>query len=134
MCEYVGDYKLLKKELIKLYNKYLQSDNVKSITIDQEKLSIEQREYLETCVTTLKDKFENNIKVNKQDTKRMMKEKVDLINAINELKREIHEKEISNKKNEELKIEVNKYNDLEKKFSKNKKIIKGLRVKLNNNI
>jgi len=84
----VNDYKKLKKTVLKLYNKYVQNDNKKlESNMDIQKEFINQRSYLETCVKTLKDKFETNMQVHHQDNLRIMKENVDLIREINDLKR-----------------------------------------------
>lgn len=97
--QHINDYKKLKSSLINLYNKYVQNDTKKlEVNVDKQKAFIEQRAYLETCIATLKDKFKKNMGVHKQDNKRIMKENVDLIGAINELKRENK----LNKQNEKL--------------------------------
>ena len=75
--------------MVKLYEKYVRSDKEKiEATVDQQKAFIEQRAYLESCINTLKLKFKKNNNGHKQENKRIMKEKVDLIGAINELRRE----------------------------------------------
>jgi len=84
----VHDYKKLKKSVLKLYNKYVQNDSKKlESNMDIQREFINQRSYLETCVKTLKDKFETNMVVHHQDNLRIMKENVDLIREINDLKR-----------------------------------------------
>lgn len=75
--------------------------------VDKKKAFSEQRSYLESCIKTLKDKFMKNIAVHKSDNKRIMKENVDLIGAINELKREKKFKVDNQKKIDELKDEAN---------------------------
>lgn len=61
------DYKKLKKSVLKLYNKYVQNDNKKlESNMDIQREFINQRSYLETCVKTLKDKFETNMVVHHQ--------------------------------------------------------------------
>lgn len=81
--------------LVGIYNRYLwdRQPSLK-VTIDHNQKLINQREYLETCVSTLKNKFVNNMKVHKQDNRKIMKENVDLIDSINDLKREKKQKEI----------------------------------------
>jgi len=85
----VNDYKKLKKHVLRNYDKYVQTDTKKfESNVDVQKELINQRIYLESCVKTLKEKFENNMKVHKQDNLRIMKENFDLIREINDLKRE----------------------------------------------
>lgn len=74
---------------MKLYNKYVQNEMKRTeASVDKQKTFIEQRAYLETCINTLKKKFKKNNNGHKQENKRIMKENVDLIGAINELRRE----------------------------------------------
>jgi len=63
------------------------------VTVDKQKTFIMQRGFLEDSIRGLKDKFRKNNKGHKQENKRIMKENVDLIGAINELRRERNFKE-----------------------------------------
>lgn len=57
----------MKKSVLKLYNKYVQNDTKKlESNMDIQREFINQRSYLETCVKTLKDKFETNMVVHHQ--------------------------------------------------------------------
>ncbi len=47
----------------------------------------EQRDYYENTIQTLKEKFTKNIQIHQNDNRRIMNENVDLIGAINELKK-----------------------------------------------
>ena len=61
------DFKKLKKHVLKLYDKYVQTDSTKfESNVDKQKELINQRVYLETCVKSLKDKFDDNMKVHRQ--------------------------------------------------------------------
>ena len=105
---HLNDYKSLKKRLLYLYNNYVNEQMNRIEQVDKKKAFQERRSYLESCIKTLKDKFIKNITVHKNDYKRIMKENVDLINAINELKREKKFKEENNKKSIKIKSECNK--------------------------
>ena len=62
----IEDSKKLKASLLKLYNKYVQSEGStkkKFENIDLQKEFIKERAHLETTVKGLKDKFEKNLRV-----------------------------------------------------------------------
>jgi hypothetical protein len=60
------DFKKLKANLLKLFNKYVQNESTKKKkfeNIDFQKEFIKERAHLETTVKGLKDKFEKNLQV-----------------------------------------------------------------------
>ena len=90
---HIDSYKSLKKKLLFLQNNYVLSDEkFVEQNVVKKKTFTDQRAYLESCIKTLKEKFLKNILVQKSHNKRIMKENVDLIGAINELKRDKKQK------------------------------------------
>lgn len=128
---HLGSYKELKKKLLFLYNNYvLNEEKFVEENVDKKKAFTEQRAYLESCIKTLKEKFLKNLSVHKSDNKRIMKENVDLIRAINELKRDKKLKVDNQKKIEELKLEAAEEIDLCVRIERNKKDIARLQTEL----
>jgi len=123
-----GDYKKLKKYVLsKLYEKYVQTDTKKfESNVDIQKEFINQRVYLETCVGSLKKKFDDNMKVHKQDNLRIMKENVELIREINSLKREKKNLVDEKKKNPKKNGQQNIFDPLDKEIEANDDEIKRL--------
>lgn len=127
------NYKMLKKKLLFLYNNYVfNQEKFVEENVDKKKAFSEQRAYLESCIKTLKEKFMKNISVHKNDNKRIMKENVDLIGAINELKRDKKFREDNREKIDDLKKKTKKEIDVSLKVQKNKLIIEDLRSKIEN--
>jgi len=65
------------------------------INVDLQQKMIKQREHLEKDIETAKDKFKDNYKSHFLESKRIQKEEVELIVTINELKRELHDKQMA---------------------------------------
>jgi cilia- and flagella-associated protein 57 len=87
--QYIQDYKKLSEEVEKLKNKYAK-DHVKTLDIDLDIHSeyISQRNYLEKSVAMLKKNLQKDNEIHKQDNRRIMRENVELIKKINQLRRE----------------------------------------------
>ena len=127
----LDNYKMLKKKLLFLYNNYVfNQEKFVEENVDKKKAFSEQRAYLESCIKTLKEKFMKNISVHKNDNKRIMKENVDLIGAINELKRDKKFTEDNREKIDNLKKKTKKEIDISLKVQKNKLVISDLRMKI----
>ncbi|CAD8184061.1 unnamed protein product [Paramecium octaurelia] len=88
---HINDFKRLKSDMLKLFNKYVQSvvSKKKFENVDVQKEFIKERAHLETTNKGLKEKFSKKLRVHKQDNNRIMSQNVDLISEINDLRREI---------------------------------------------
>lgn len=128
---HINDYKELKKRLLFLYNTYVINESrLKEENVDKQKIFSEQRAYLENCLRALKDKFAKNIALHKTDHKRAMKENVDLIGAINELKREKKFKVDNEDKIKNLKVETKKEIEMALDIRKKVDLLNTLKDKL----
>lgn len=84
-----GDYKSLKTSLLRLFGSIGEESRrlPKIKTKEKEMSNQEQRDYYENTIQTLKEKFTKNLQIHQNDNQRIMNENVDLIGAINELKK-----------------------------------------------
>ena len=87
--------KEVKKRVIDMYNKYVTNEKKMSdINVDKQQRMIKRREQLENDIETAKSKFMENNNAHIMENRRILKEEVDLIVTINELKRELHDKQL----------------------------------------
>jgi hypothetical protein len=126
----MDDFKELKKGLVAINNAYVEEYKNQTITNEKKKTFTEQRSHLENCLKTLKDKFGRSISLHKNDHKRVMKENVDLISAINELKREKKLKMDNISKVEMMKQDAQKEIDLAVRINKNSEVIRELKSRI----
>ena len=85
--QYIQDYKRLKESILNVYQRFVRSDaRPQEVDTDIHKEYEQQRKYLENNVSSLKGKLEKLAKAHKQDNYRIMKENVDLISEINQLR------------------------------------------------
>jgi len=88
----IFDYKMLKKEVVNMYNTYDQSDDIKALTTaTTESKKKDQRRLLENSVDGLKKKIRSNYEFQKQESSRILKENLELISEINDLRKEMKE-------------------------------------------
>eukprot|EP00744_Colponema_vietnamica_P001225 GILI01002055.1.p1 GENE.GILI01002055.1~~GILI01002055.1.p1 ORF type:complete len:1251 (-),score=376.19 GILI01002055.1:222-3974(-) len=88
--QFIQDPKVLKDQVLKLYNKHVQDPmKVQEVDDDIQKEYNRQRDYLERSVESLKRKLAKDSQVHQQDNMRIMQENVALIKEINDLRREI---------------------------------------------
>lgn len=126
-----SNYKDCKKKIMHIYNSYvIDEQKIANKNVDKKKLYVEQRAYLESCIKTLKDKFTKNIAVHKNDHKRIMKENVDLVSAINELKKEKKLKTDNLSRIDQLKEDCDKEIEMCLRIQKNKQVIAELKHKI----
>lgn len=129
--DYLGNYKDCKKKLMHIYNTYvLDEQKIASQNVDKKKLYVEQRAYLESCIKTLKEKFTKNISVHKNDHKRIMKENVDLVSAINELKKEKKLKNDNLSRIDQLKDDCENEIEMCLRIQRNRQFISELKNKI----
>jgi WD40 repeat protein len=85
--QYIQDYKKLKESILNVYQRYVRSDaRPQEVDTDIHKEYEQQRKYLENNVSSLKAKLDKLAKAHKQDNYRIMKENVELISEINQLR------------------------------------------------
>ncbi len=85
--QYIQDYKKLKESILTVYQKFVRSDTrPQEVDTDIHKEYEQQRKYLENNVSSLKGKLDKLAKAHQQDNYRIMKENVELINEINQLR------------------------------------------------
>eukprot|EP00357_Protocruzia_adherens_P031581 CAMPEP_0115039386 /NCGR_PEP_ID=MMETSP0216-20121206/43998_1 /TAXON_ID=223996 /ORGANISM="Protocruzia adherens, Strain Boccale" /LENGTH=1374 /DNA_ID=CAMNT_0002420017 /DNA_START=19 /DNA_END=4143 /DNA_ORIENTATION=- len=103
-AQYLEDFKSLKSGILKLYHKYVQKDGAQlEVDFDIQKEYANQRKYLENTVDGFKKKLAKDADVHRQDNMRIMKENVELLKEINDLRRE-YKLMINNQKLEVLEM------------------------------
>ena len=94
-----NSHKSLKKNVVKLYKKYIQDDLAMNSGASSSSGSGEsdvqsdynrQREYLEKSVESLKRKLAKDMELHRNENQRLMREGVALTQEINDLRRELH--------------------------------------------
>lgn len=82
------DMRLIKQHLIGVYQDFVQrgSENQQQKSY-RKKQATDQRDYFEKCSETLKTKIQKNQQISDGNFKRIMRENVDLINTLNDLKK-----------------------------------------------
>ena len=88
--QYIQDYKKLKESILNVYQHYVRTDaRPQEVDTDIHKEYEQQRKYLENNVSSLKAKLDKLVKAHKQDNYRIMKENVELIGEINQLRSKV---------------------------------------------
>lgn len=89
--QYITDHNKLKEAILGLYGQHVRQETMRKVETNAQQENAQQRKYLEDTVKGLKDKHKKVTQAHKQDSMRIMKENVDLINEINDLKKKQRE-------------------------------------------
>lgn len=87
--QFIDSFIALQKRIAELFEKYVKDKDVKTVDIDPDiqKEYENQKKYLENSANSLKKKLTKDSEIHKQDNYRIMKENIDLIDQINDLRR-----------------------------------------------
>jgi hypothetical protein len=84
------DKKLLKREIIELYNTYANEQNMKGVLQTKEEKKRNERQFLEKSVDGLKNKMKTQRKGMNLENNKIMKENMYLISQINKLRTDLN--------------------------------------------
>lgn len=89
--QFIDDFDLLKRAVNENLYPYVKDQEIKNVEIDPDikKEYENQKRYLENSVNSLKKRLEKETQIHKEDNNNIMKENMELINQIAELRKEV---------------------------------------------
>ena len=89
--QFIDDFEQLKRAVNDNLYPYVKDQEIKNVEIDPDikKEYENQKRYLENSVNSLKKRLEKETQIHKEDNNNIMKENMELINQISELRKEV---------------------------------------------